>query len=251
MLLRYVEYYYCNYSTVCIDTYPILLSVFLFCEDIDLFYTTVRFGATREVATLSNGSLARSRIINARRSDDAQLMIRMKFGIDCTSSQQTQLFHKALEKFILDRPQEFHNTLGFRLNRVEADLGYFEYMIIVQCRSSWQKIRSVLDSRAKITSYCLELQKQLKMRYTSPPMPIRLNLNELDGATVNNIIDSNKQKGEMFTKSNNTQSQMRGSVHRDSDLVFSMKSSPENVIDDTNIEHILSESIMTERKKDR
>ena len=101
--------------------------------DIDIFYTTVRFGATREVATLSNGSLVRCRIINARRSDDAQLMIRMKFGIN-TSSQQIQLFQSALEKFIDDRPQEYHNTLGFRLNTVVTDLGYIEYMIIVQCR---------------------------------------------------------------------------------------------------------------------
>jgi hypothetical protein len=210
-----------------------------------LFYTTVRYGATREVATLSNGSLARSRIINARLSDDAQLMIRMKFGIDGTSSNQIQLFHKALEKFIVDRPQEFHNTLGFRLNRVEADLGYFEYMIIVQCRSSWQKIRSVLDSRAKITSFCLELQKQLKIRYISPPMPISLNVNDHDNRT-------NGQQGDTYTKSSNTQ--LRGSCRRDSDLAYSMKSTKENVVDDdntNNVDRIIAAIMTTEGKKDR
>ena len=44
-------------------------------EDIGLLHTTVRFGANREVATVSNGSLARSRIINAtRQSKNAQIM---------------------------------------------------------------------------------------------------------------------------------------------------------------------------------
>ena len=150
-------------------------------------------------------------------------MIRMKFGIN-TSSQQINLFQSALEKFIEDRPQEYHNTLGFRLNTVVADLGYIEYMIVVQCRSSWQKIASVLDSRAKVNSFCLELQKQLDMRYVAPPMPINLNLNKPDGA--NETTSSNAIPRRSSKESGPSALQHRGSGRRDSDLVFSVQSNP-------------------------
>jgi hypothetical protein len=204
--------------------------------DIDLFHTTVRFGATREVATLANGSLSRSRIINARRSDDAQLTIRMKFGIDGTSSEQIHLFQKALEKFVEDRPQEFHNNVAFRLSAVEADLGFFEYVIIAQCRSSWQKIRAVLDSRAKISSFCLELQKKLEMRYVSPPMPINLNL---PGKDVKPMVSTSQRDSAAFPDG----------TRRDSDLVFSMKSEQEQKSAGSIVESIVSQ--LVQAKKDR
>ncbi len=196
----------------------------IFRIDIDIFYTTVRFGATREVATVSNGSIVRCRIINARRSDDAQLMIRMKFGIK-TTSQQIHLFKSALEKFVNDRPQEYHNTLGFRLNTVVTDMAYIEYMIIVHCRSSWQKIGSVLDSRAKVTSFCLELQKQLDMRYVAPPMPIDLTMNKPSGPSLgaDGIASSYFLPRHSNPESGPTL-QRKGGSRRDSDLVFSVES---------------------------
>jgi small-conductance mechanosensitive channel len=47
----------------------------------DLFTTTVRFATTNEVATLANGSLASSRIINCKRSPKAVRFVYMKFGV--------------------------------------------------------------------------------------------------------------------------------------------------------------------------
>jgi len=128
---------------------------------------------TREVATVSNGSIARSRIINANRSDKAQLMIYMKFGVDVPLS-KVVLFKSAVKKFVLDRPQEFCNTVGFRMTRVETDLGFAEYVITVQSRDSWQKVITVLESKAKVSAFCLEVQKKLEMKYVSPPMPVNL-----------------------------------------------------------------------------
>jgi hypothetical protein len=206
--------------------------------DIDIFYTTVRFGATREVATLANGSLSRSRIINARRSDDAQLMIRMKFGIEGTSSEQLKIFQRALEKFVEDRPQEFHNSVAFRLATVEVDLGFFEYTIIVQCRSSWQKIRSVLDSRAKISSFCFELQRKLEMRYISPPMPINLNLNGQD---------SRHEKPTGASPFRGSATGVRAS-HRESDLFYSTKSE-RNGTTESFADEIVAQ--LSEAKKDK
>jgi hypothetical protein len=221
----------------------------IFRIDIDIFYTTVRFGATREVATLSNGSIVRCRIINARRSDDAQLMIRMKFGIK-TTSQQIHLFQSALEKFIDDRPQEYHNTLGFRLNTVVADLGYIEYMIIVQCRSSWQKIGSVLDSRAKVNSFCLELQKQLDMRYVAPPMPIDLTLSKATGSSLGvDGIASSFGLPRRSSRESGPTLQRKGTSRRDSDLVFSVQSDPKGNGTSVEVEKMVAQFI-AEGKKD-
>jgi small-conductance mechanosensitive channel len=44
-----------------------------FVEKVSLYTTTVRFATTNEVATYSNGSLARLRIINAKRSPKGEL----------------------------------------------------------------------------------------------------------------------------------------------------------------------------------
>jgi hypothetical protein len=74
-------------------------------KDIDLFTTTVVLGATNEVATYNNGSLANFRIINAARSFKAVMSFQMKFPIDCPY-EKIQLFRKVIEEFVRARPRE-------------------------------------------------------------------------------------------------------------------------------------------------
>jgi len=74
-------------------------------KDIDLFTTTVIFGATNEVATYSNGSLANSRIVNAARSPKANLSFTIKFPIDIPFK-RLQMFKSAVEKFVNSHPRE-------------------------------------------------------------------------------------------------------------------------------------------------
>jgi hypothetical protein len=172
----------------------------------------------------------------------------MKFGID-TTSRQIQLFQSALEKFIEDRPQEYHNTLGFRLITVVADLGYIEYMIVVQCRSSWQKIGSVLDSRGKVNSFCLELQKQLDMRYVAPPMPINLNMSKPESTShETDGIESSNTIPRRSSRESRPPVHRTGSSRRDSDLVFSIQSNlKENGLEDA--ESMVAQ-LLKEGKKD-
>lgn len=47
-------------------------------EKVDLFSTSVCFGTTNERATVSNGTLASSRIINAARSPNAVVYVNLK-----------------------------------------------------------------------------------------------------------------------------------------------------------------------------
>jgi hypothetical protein len=110
-------------------------------------------------------------------------MIYVKFGVDETSANHILLFRKAVEKFARDRPQEFHKTVGFRLTRVESDLRFTEYVIVLLCRVSWQKTNEVLESKAKVSRFCLAVQKKLGIRYSSPPMPVNLSVDKGAGGT--------------------------------------------------------------------
>ena len=70
-----------------------------FVENITLYATTVRFAATNEVATIANGNLANTRIINAARSPRMVCSIYMKFGIN-VPFEKLQFFRETLEEFI-------------------------------------------------------------------------------------------------------------------------------------------------------
>ena len=84
-----------------------------FVEDVSVFTTTVRFATTNEVATYSNGSLARLRIINAKRSPKAVLYVYMKFAAD-VPYQMIKVYQTAIENFVKSRPREWAQLNGFR-----------------------------------------------------------------------------------------------------------------------------------------
>jgi len=84
-----------------------------FVEDVSVFTTTVRFATTNEVATYSNGSLARLRIINAKRSPNAVLYVYMKFAAD-VPYQMIKVYQTAIENFVKSRPREWAQLNGFR-----------------------------------------------------------------------------------------------------------------------------------------
>jgi hypothetical protein len=100
----------------------------------------VVLAATNEMATYSNGSLASSRIINAARSPQAFLYFLLKFPID-TPYEKLKVFRGCLEKFVTARPREWMSMSAFRATRVEADLGFVEYIVVGQHRESC-KLRS-------------------------------------------------------------------------------------------------------------
>jgi small-conductance mechanosensitive channel len=92
-------------------------------KDVDLFTTTVVFTNTNERATVSNGSIASSRIINMARSKKAILSITNKFST-VVQFNKIQIFEEALRKFVRDRPREWASFIAFRATAVMSDLGY-------------------------------------------------------------------------------------------------------------------------------
>jgi hypothetical protein len=96
-----------------VDTSPTGSSTW-FVEKVTIFTTTVRFASTNEVATYSNGSLARLRIINAKRSPKAVVCVYVKFGSN-SSFDMIKLFQNVVESFIKARPREVSPHLARRL----------------------------------------------------------------------------------------------------------------------------------------
>jgi hypothetical protein len=144
-------------------------------EDVTLFTTTLCLAATSERATISNGMLAKSRIINGARSPNAIVYVVMRFGVE-TPYRKVEIFKSAIEKFVHSRPREWSALLGFRVSRIEADLGFIEYTTALRHREGWQNIVPILNSRNTMHAYCLELAKKLDMRYKNPPLPVDLRM---------------------------------------------------------------------------
>jgi hypothetical protein len=92
-------------------------------KDVDLFTTTVIYGNTNEIATLSNGSLASWRVINMRCSKDAVLCIYNKFSTE-VEYEKVQIFEEATRKFVKAQPREWASFDLFCAAKVVADLRY-------------------------------------------------------------------------------------------------------------------------------
>jgi small-conductance mechanosensitive channel len=144
-------------------------------DDVTLFTTTVYLAGTNERATISNGTLAKSRIVNGSRSPKAICTVTMKFGVD-TPFKKIEVFKNAIEKFVKARPREWFALVAIRAGRVEADLGFIEYGIVLQHREGWQNIGPILDSKQTVACFGLELTKKLNIRYSSPPLPVDVNM---------------------------------------------------------------------------
>lgn len=147
------------------------------------YHTTFIYGTTQECATISNGSLSGARIINAARSPRATLNFKMKFGIT-VSTETVEEFKQELIAYVKLKPREWFDFSAFRLIRIEADLGFVEYKIVLQHRESWQEVGQLLDSLADVQSFAFDLSKEMQMTYKAPCMPVELNM-----------VSSNEQAG--------------------------------------------------------
>jgi len=140
-------------------------------EKVDLYSTTARLGTTRELATFCNGSLAGLRIMNLNRSDKPNIYLNLKFSVE-SSPQQRQMFKRRMTAFVKERPRQWIKVVDFRNTRVEADLGFVEYVLVIQHREKWQNLAAILTSRGEVFDYAVELQKKLNMNYKAAYVPI-------------------------------------------------------------------------------
>jgi hypothetical protein len=102
------------------------------------------------------------------RSLDAIVYVPVRFGTDVPYS-TVLVFRSAVEKFVQDRPQEWIGMLGFRTSRVESQLNFVEWTIVLQHVQKWQNVLPIIISKATVASFCVEVQKQLGCRYKVAP----------------------------------------------------------------------------------
>jgi hypothetical protein len=100
-----------------------------------------------------------------------------------------------MEEFIKARPREFAAFVAFRATRVEAEFGFVEYYVACLHRQPWQDIVAVLQSKADLSSFALELSKKMNLRYHSPPMPIDLNF--VGRSVANMMMNAANSGGEV------------------------------------------------------
>lgn len=144
-------------------------------KDVTLFNTTLIYGATGERATVANGSLASSRVINMARSPKATVTISLKFPTDAPF-ERVKVFEQSLREFIKARPREWANFNGFRAGAIHTDLGYIEYTVSLSHREAWQNIIAIINSKAEVAAFCLELSKQLELTVSTPTLPVTLTM---------------------------------------------------------------------------
>jgi len=97
---------------------------------------------------------------------------------------------------------------GFRATRVEMELNFIEYVIVVTHRELWQNAGPILQSKADLASFSLEVSKRLGLRYEQPPKPIHLALagRDVDNGGIDGIDDASsrssglQQVRDMFKK---------------------------------------------------
>jgi hypothetical protein len=165
-------------------------------ERVNLYTTTMRFARTREVCTVTNGELSRTRIINLNRSQKAIVYVYLKFSVDIASS-KIEVLQSQVDAFVKDRPREWMSLNGFRATRIEADLGYVEYVIVLQHREAWQNVTSIVTSKAELQSFCLELSKDLGLRYVAPPLPVDLVFNGVSSRSADEEDKDDQGKQQM------------------------------------------------------
>ena len=160
-------------------------------RDIDLFTTTVIFAYTNEIATLSNGSIANSRVMNGARSLPAIIYVTLRFGVD-TDFEKLEIFKEALAQYVDRRPREWTKLIRITSSNVQADQGFVEYLICLQHVNKWQQLDSIKVSRSQAKFFCHELSKQLGMRYKSPSLPVDLSIDKplANAATAEDNIDN-------------------------------------------------------------
>eukprot|EP00980_Cylindrotheca_fusiformis_P014038 scaffold3670_cov124-Cylindrotheca_fusiformis.AAC.14 len=144
-------------------------------KDVNLYHTTFLFGYTMEYATISNGTLSKSRIINGARSARPYLNFTMKFGLS-VPAETIASFKEQLIAHVKSKPREWHAFLAFRITSIEADKGYIAYIVVAEHRETWQQFGALLDSLGDLQAFAFELSRDMNMGYKAPTMPIELKM---------------------------------------------------------------------------
>jgi hypothetical protein len=127
----------------------------------------LRFGASNEVSTVSNGSIASARITNCARSKHAVVHLFLKLHIHLHQGRNIDLFREALENYVIDYPNVWDSIVFFRCEEIDTDNEFVMYRLAIRSRQSWQVSTRVLQERARLHQFCIELAAKLEVSFDS------------------------------------------------------------------------------------
>jgi len=132
-------------------------------EDCNLFTTTLRLSRTNEVSTVTNGSIANTRIVNHGRSINALVNISLPMRLD-TTNDQVQIVKSAIEQYIRDQ-RGWTALLNFRITKVDPAYNLLVYSARIQHTKSWQDLLPVLQARGDLDKFCTEILIKLDIYF--------------------------------------------------------------------------------------
>lgn len=141
---------------------------FWFSSDISLFSTTIRFAGNNEVASVSNGSIASTRITNCARSKNAVIYIPLKLHISLHDGLNVEKFKDGMQHYVNDNPEAFDGLAFFACNSIDSNAESVSYDLCVRSRHSWQEAGRVLEDRGRLFQYSIELAKEMKVNFDAP-----------------------------------------------------------------------------------
>jgi len=124
--------------------------------------------ANNEVATISNGAIASTRITNCARSKNAVVDILLKLHISMHEGENVEKFKDGLENYISDNPAIWDSLVYLRCEQVDSDDESVMYRLAARSRHNWQVSARIMEDRGRLHQFCVELAKKMKVNFDSP-----------------------------------------------------------------------------------
>mmetsp|Transcript_3675 Transcript_3675/g.7531 ORF Transcript_3675/g.7531 Transcript_3675/m.7531 type:complete len:894 (-) Transcript_3675:382-3063(-) len=138
-------------------------------EDISLLRTTLRFGATNEIAQVSNGSIANARITNCHRSEKAIVSILLHFHMSVHEGSKTiEMFREGVNEYVRGNQNNWDSIIYFRCESIDPNNEEVVYRLSVRSIHSWQVSTRVYRNRGGLQRFCTALSFKLNINYDSP-----------------------------------------------------------------------------------
>jgi hypothetical protein len=142
-----------------------------FIEDINLFYTTVRYAGTNEIGTINNGSISKMRIVNGNRSPNALVYFQFPFHISALDNDRAKLkvLMKRLDQYAKDYPRRWRSFAYLLINKFEIEKEQISAIIAFHNRKSWQDLTAILFDKSDLVGYVYDTSRQLGICYDELP----------------------------------------------------------------------------------
>jgi hypothetical protein len=159
-----------NKRRVCLTSFYFQLArVHFLATDLNLYSTTLRYAQSNEVATVSNGTISGSRIVNCNRSPNAVVVFDLLLHICLIEEDKAQVYVSAIEQFIRDHPRIWECVVFFRYDKFDADNEQAFCRIAVRHRNSWQDAGRILRDKGELQKFIYQLGKSMAVNFDSPP----------------------------------------------------------------------------------